>query len=123
MDVWKPFIKATREDVLQAVILFDKFHVLRQLGVASNEVGRREFARLKGKDRAYIKGQRFTSLSRWASVSSRGKRTLKRLLKANKRLNAAYLLRETFGQLSEYQSETRARNIRRINDEEENTYL
>jgi len=111
MDMWKPFIKATREDVPQAAILFDKFHVLRQLGVALDEVRRREYARLKGKDRAYIKGQKYTLLSRWANLSSRGKRTLKRLLKANKRLNAAYLLKETFGQLWEYQSETWARKF------------
>lgn len=111
MDMWKPFIKATRVDLPQAAILFDKFHVLRQLGVALDEVRRSEYARLKGQDREYIRGQKYTLLSHWANLSSRGKRSLKKLLQANKRLNTAYLLKEIFGQLWDYQSETWARKF------------
>lgn len=111
MDMWKPFIKATRTDLPQAAILFDKFHVLRQLGAALDEVRRSEYARLKGKDREYIKGQKYTLLSHWANLDLRGKRMLKKLLKANKRLHTAYLLKEMFGQLWDYRSEHWARKF------------
>jgi len=111
MDMWQPFIKATRAALPQAAILFDKFHVLRQLGVALDEVRRREYGRLKGKDREYIKGQKYTLLSHWANLDLRGKRMLKKLLKANKRLHTAYLLKEMFGQLWGYRSERWARKF------------
>ena len=38
-------------------------------------------------------------------------KALKTLLEANKRLNTAYLLKETFGQLWNYQSEAWARRF------------
>ena len=43
-----------------AVILFDKFHVMRHLGEALDQVRKAEYARLSGKDRRFIKGQKYT---------------------------------------------------------------
>jgi hypothetical protein len=39
------------------MILFDKFHVMRHLGVALGWVRKSEYRRLSGRDRSYIKGQ------------------------------------------------------------------
>lgn len=64
MDMWKPFRKVTREKAPQAAILFDKFHVMRHLGVALDQVRKSEYARLTGRQRRYIKGQKYTLLSR-----------------------------------------------------------
>ena len=55
--------------------------------------------RLSGRDRRYIKGQKYTLLSRRENLTLDGKRALRTLLAANKRLNTAYLLKESFGQL------------------------
>jgi transposase len=41
------------------LIVYDKFHVLRHLSTAMDEVRRAEYARLEGKERRFIKGQRF----------------------------------------------------------------
>src|SRR5262249_17492646 len=62
----------------------------------------REYARLSGADRRFIKGQRYTLLSHWDNLSLEGKKALKLLFKANKRLNTAYLLKESFAHLWEY---------------------
>ena len=43
-----------------ARIIFDKFHIMRHLSKALDEVRRGEYKRLSGKDRSYIKGQRYT---------------------------------------------------------------
>lgn len=50
-------------------------------------------------------------LSHWANLTLAGKRSLRLLFKANKRLNTAYLLKETFGQLWDYRLETWARKF------------
>jgi len=109
MDMWKPFRNSVTKNAPQARIIFDKFHILRHLSRALDEVRRREYQRLSGPDRSYIKGQRYTLLSRRENLSLDGRRALKKLLQANRRLNTAYLLKETFGQLWDYRSERGAR--------------
>lgn len=111
MDMWKAFEKSTRKNIPQAAILYDKFHIMRHLGEALDEVRKMEYARLSEKDRSYIKGQKYTLLSNKENLTLNGRRALKKLLKANKRLNTAYLLKESFGQLWDYQTEGWARRF------------
>ena len=111
MDMWKPFRNVTQARAPQAAILFDKFHILRHLGEALDQVRKTEYARLQGQDRAYIKGQKYTLLSRRENLTLEGRQALKRLLAANKRLNTAYLLKESFGQLWDYEREGWARRF------------
>jgi len=111
MDMWKPFRNVARDKAPQAAILFDKFHIMRHLGEALDKVRKAEYARLRGKDRRFIKGQKYTLLSRHENLTPDGKRSLTLLLAANKRLNTAYLLKETFGQLWDYRREGWARRF------------
>jgi transposase len=111
MDMWKPFRTVTAERALKAAILFDKFHIVRHLGEALDEVRKSEYARLSGRDRRFIKGQKYTLLSRRENLSLSGKKALNTLLKANRRLNTAYVLKESFGQLWDYEHEGWARRF------------
>lgn len=105
MDMWKPFEKSTREKAPQTAILYDKFHVIRHLNEALDKIRKSEYARLTGNSRKFIKGQKYTLLSHRENLTTDGRRSLKTLLTANKRLNTAYILKEEFGQLWDYQSE------------------
>jgi transposase len=111
MDMWRPFRNATNARAPQAGILFDKFHVMRHLGEALDTVRKREYARVSGKDRRFIKGQKYTLLSKRENLTLEGRQSLKRLLSANKRLNTAYLLKESFAQLWSYEREGWARRF------------
>jgi len=111
MDMWKAFEKSAKKNASQAAILYDKFHVMRHLGEALDKVRKMEYGRLSGKDRSYIKGQKYTLLSNRENLTLDGSKALKKLLAANKRLNAAYLLKESFGQLWSYQTEGWARRF------------
>lgn len=111
MDMWKPFRNSLAKHAPQAKVTFDKFHVVAHLSDALDQVRRREYARVSEKDRRFIKGQRYTLLSHKANLDSDGRRSLKILLKANKRLNKAYLLKEMFGQLWGYNNPTWARKF------------
>ena len=109
MDMWKPFRTSLRRHAPQARVIFDKFHIMRHLGDALDAVRRSEYRRLAAKDRAFFKGQLYTLFSHRENLSLDGRRSLAKLLKANKRLNTAYLLKESFGQLWDYQTESGAR--------------
>ena len=111
MDMWKAFLKSTRNHAPQAAILFDKFHVIRHLNEALDKVRKSEYTRLSGKDRRFIKGQKYTLLSRRENLDTEGRFALRTLLKANKRLNVAYLLKESFCQLWEYKKESWAQKF------------
>jgi transposase len=79
MDMWKAFRNSTLKvgNAPQALIVYDKFHVCRHLGKAMDEVRRAEYARLEGKERRFIKGQRFNLLSRWENLELKGRQALK----------------------------------------------
>lgn len=111
MDMWKPFRKSALKNAPNAAILYDKFHVMKHLGEALDQIRKQEYARLAGKDRKYIKGQKYILLSNRENLTIDGQVSLKKLLSANKRLNTAYLLKESFGQLWNYQTEGWARKF------------
>ena len=111
MDMWTAFYNSTRRQVPQAAILYDKFHILRHLGEALDQVRKSEYARLTGTQRRFIKGQKYTLLSHQENLSLEGRRALKELLRVNRRLQVAYLLKESFGQLWSYQREGWARRF------------
>ncbi len=111
MDMWKPFENSALRNAPGAAILYDKFHVIRHLQDALDTVRKREYARVSGTDRSFIKGQKYTLLSRQENLTLDGRQSLKKLLGANRRLNTAYLLKESFVQLWDYNSEGWARRF------------
>jgi transposase len=111
MDMWKAFRNSVENNIPAANILYDKFHILRHLSEEMDKVRCSEYKRVSQKDRTFIKGQRYTLLSHRANLSTESKQALKKLLAANKRLNTAYLLKEEFSQLWDYQSEGWARRF------------
>ena len=111
MDMWKAFEKSTKKNAPQTAILYDKFHVMRHLGQALDQVRKQEYARLAGADRKYIKGQKYILLSNRENLTLDGKASLKALLSANKRLNTAYMLKESFGQLWNYRDRRMGKEV------------
>ena len=111
MDMWKAFRNSTNRHAPQAAILFDKFHVLRHLSEALDRVRKQEYARLSGRNRKFIKGQKYALLSHPENLTGDARKNLKLLLAANKRLNTAYLLKESFAQLWDYTREPWARKF------------
>lgn len=111
MDMWKAFYNSVHSHVPQSDILYDKFHVVSHLSNAMDQVRRNEYKRVSGRERNYIKGQRYTLLSHRENLTLDGKKALKKLLAVNKRLQIAYLLKEEFTQIWCYKSEAWARKF------------
>lgn len=105
MDMWKPYLAALKKFCPDADVVFDKFHVVAKMSQAMDEVRRSEYARLNGKDRKFIKGQRFNLLANRGNLSRKGREELAQTFTANRRLYTAYLLKEDFDRLWSYTSE------------------
>jgi transposase len=113
MDMWKAFRKSTLKagNAPQAQIIYDKFHILTHLGKAMDLVRKQEYSRLSGKNRRFIKGQKYNLLSRRENLTIEGRHALKLLFRVNKRLNKAYLLKDSFAQLWDYKQPKWARRF------------
>jgi transposase len=111
MDMWKPFRNSVKKNAHQVRIIYDKYHIMKHLGTAMDTVRKQEQARMTESDRRFIKGQKYTLLSREENLSSEGRKGLKLLLAANKKINTAHVLKESFEQLWSYKSEAWARRF------------
>jgi transposase len=111
MDMWKAFRNSVTKHVPGVFIVYDKFHIIRHLNDALDEVRRSEYRRLVGKDRSYIKGTRYTLLTKRKNLLLTGRQALRKLFKANKRLYVAYTLKETFDQLWDFKTPGGARRF------------
>lgn len=112
MDMWKAFRNSAEKNIPQAAILFDKFHVVKHLNESLDKVRKDEHKRLKeSKGEDYIKGNKYTLLSKRKNLKLKGSESLAKILAANERLNVAYLLKESFDQLWGYKNEKDARTF------------
>ena len=85
MDMWAAFANSAQKNIPHADILYDKFHVMKHLGEAMDKIRKLEYTRLTGENRNYIKGHKYTLLSRRKNLTLKGRTALKELLKVNKR--------------------------------------
>ena len=79
-----------------ADIVFDKFHLISNLGEVIDKVRRGTQAQTDAEGRALLKGQRYNLLRNPENLSTDGRRELKLLLAANRDLSIVYLLKDAF---------------------------
>ena len=62
MDMWASYANLVREYAPQAQILFDRFHIVKHLQEAIDEVRRCEMQRLTGREKVTFKSTRWLLL-------------------------------------------------------------
>jgi len=98
-DMWDPYIKAIRECLPTAEIVFDKFHLIRLLLKAVNNVRKEEAENLKKSNPDLLKGTRYIWLKNPWNLTDNQRQRLSDLEKMNLKINRAYLLKENFREL------------------------
>jgi len=93
-DMSPAFIKGVAECLPKASITFDRFHVMKIINDAVDEVRRTEWR----KDKA-VKGSRYLFLSNPEFLTPEQEATLKEVMSRNAALAEAYRLKETFRDL------------------------
>ncbi len=86
----------------QATIVFDKFHLKKNLNDVVDKVRRQEWRKASEEEKGAIKGQRYNLLRAPGRNTSEQRRSLKRMLNLNDNLHATYVLKEAFGRVWEY---------------------
>jgi transposase len=104
-DMWEPYLKVIREKCSEALHILDRFHIVAKMNKALDEVRAEEARRIKrdGRD-PVLRKSRWLLLKRGDNLADEQQFRLRDLLRYNLKTVRAYLLKEAFQQLWDYNS-------------------
>ena len=106
-DMWRPYLKVIAEELNQAVHILDRFHIMKKMNEAIDEVRRSEAARLERDGyEEVLKHSRWCLLKRRENLTGKETVKLSELLQYNLQSVRSRLLREDFQRFWEYTSPT-----------------
>src|SRR5438067_8673914 len=106
-DMWEPYLKVIREKCSEALHILDRFHIVAKMNKALDEVRAGESRRIAMEGRTRVlKKSRWLLLKREENLKTEQRFRLRDLLRYNLKTVRAYLLKEAFQQLWDYNSST-----------------
>lgn len=93
MDMWDPYIKAVRENLPNAMIVFDLFHAVFAYGIMMDRIRAGEARKASKEDSRVYRGARYLLLSNSVEDGDR-RRQLQELLALNEVISIAYILKD-----------------------------
>lgn len=104
MDRGGAYKRAVEQNLPDAEIVFDRFHLVMNVNQAVDETRRSEWNNATKEDKKFIKGGRFLLLTNSSNLTENKQGKLQELMAANQSLNTAYLLKEQFQTVYHYKS-------------------
>jgi len=101
-DMWAPYIDAIKKRLPNALLVFDKFHIVRHLLHAVDQVRKEEAQKLKSENPELLKKSRYIWLKNPWNLTDKQRVRLSDLEKLNLKINRAYLLKEAFRKFWDY---------------------
>jgi len=107
MDMWDPFIKAVKDKLPNAKIVFDLFHVVASFGRVIDIVRNREHRKASKEDKHVYKGSKYLLLKNRRNIRKHShRRQLKELLALNQVISTVMILKEDLKHIWTYRSRT-----------------
>jgi transposase len=104
-DMWEPYLKVIREKCSEAIHILDRFHIVAKMNKALDEVRAGESRRMVREGYLpVLKKSRWLLLKREENLKTEQRFRLRDLLRYNLKTVRAYLLKEAFQQLWDYDS-------------------
>ena len=104
-DMWEPYLKVIREKCSDALHILDRFHIVAKMNQALDDVRADEARRMKQEGlHPVLKKSRWLLLKRQENLTNNQRFRLRDLLRYNLKSVRAYLLKEAFQQLWDYNS-------------------
>lgn len=113
MDMWRPYVQAVREGLAEgeSKIVFDRFHIMKQMNEAVDKVRRAEHRELRQEGCDWLSGSKYWWLYGRENLPERYRGEFRQLQQRNLRTGRAWAIKETLRGLWAYQSETWARKF------------
>lgn len=113
MDMWAPYVKATMENVPLAAdkIVFDRFHIMKYMNNAVDQVRRAEHRELSAEGDDLLKGTKHWWLYGYENVPDKHLRAFEAVRDQSVRTGRAWAIKETLRELWNYRSVAWARKF------------
>jgi transposase len=98
------YIGAIEHHCPDAVLVLDRFHIVKALNNAVDEVRKQQWREASDCERKMLKGLRWLLYKHSSNRSKSDSRTLKALKKGNRRIHRAWVLKDEFEQFWNYKS-------------------
>lgn len=106
-DMWKPYLELIKKHCTNALNILDRFHIVAKMNLALDEVRTAEARRMaQAGYEPVLKNSRWCLLKRPGNLTDKQRIRLRDLLRFNLKSVRAYLLKEQFQQLWNYDSPT-----------------
>lgn len=106
IDMWDAFIKATRDYLPNALIVFDLFHVVAAFGRIIDKIRNQEFRNADPQMKKLLKRSRYLLLKNAQNLKNEEQPKLKDILQNNQSLATVYILKDYLKRLWQYKSRT-----------------
>lgn len=103
-DMWQPYADVVKEKAPQALLVFDKFHIVQHLSKAVDQVRRDEIREKGDSHKKLMAKSRYIWLKNPWNLTDKQKVRLAELEKLNLKINRAYLMKEAFRKLWDYRN-------------------
>jgi transposase len=111
MDMWEAFMKSTRANVPQALIVHDRFHIAGYLTKAVNQVRSREHRKLLAAGDETLTGSKFLWLFSVENITEERWMHFEQLLKMDLKCAEAWAMKESMRHFWDYKYEGNARKF------------
>jgi transposase len=101
-DMWQPYVDMLRKHFPNAILVFDKFHIVQHLHHAVDQVRREEAREMQKTNPEVLRRTRYIFLKNPVNLTEDQQVRLGELEKLNLRTNRAYLLKEVFREFWNY---------------------
>jgi transposase len=101
-DMWAPYIEVIKKRFPNALLVFDKFHIVRHLMEAVDTVRKEEARKLKDKGIELLKDTKYIWLKNPWNLTDNQRVRFSELEKVNLKTHRAYLLKEAFRKFWDY---------------------
>jgi len=110
-DMSRAYIGAIEDNCPNAVLVLDRFHIVKALNEAVDEVRKEQWRNATSKNRKSLKGLRWLLFKHSSNRSKRDSRIINTLHKGNRRIYRAWVLKDEFEHFWEYKSTTAAKKF------------
>lgn len=109
MDRGGAYRRSVKENLPNAAIVYDHFHLKMNINTAVDEVRRSEWKSADESDKKFIKGSRYLLLTNESNLGTKGCADLELLRASNQSISSAYMIKEQFSAVYTYKTEGWAR--------------
>lgn len=102
MDMWRPYINSVRRYCLNAKIVYDLFHVVKDFNRVIDQIRNEEYRTAKADGKAVIKGTKYLLLKNHEHLRVEERVRVKQIIALNERLALTYILKDDLKKIWSY---------------------